>query len=330
MCIATARRGGKRMITSNPIQYAPLWSDAFTSFIQYKRGLGFQYDRPEYDLMELSRFLVAASDNLLEIPKETAEQWCKRRQNESDNNWLTRVTIYRQLAKYLSSKGINAYIPDNYRISVPKYIPYIFSEEEIIHIISYASSIKCKRINSYDRLLSIVIKLMFTTGMRISEVVNLRIEDVNTSEKTLYIHESKNRKSRLIPIDASVSNMLEEYRKTWEAERVFFFETRKHTKINSDTVYRYFRKICLKAGIHHGGRGSGPRLHDIRHTFAVRSLHHMTKQGLDTYTALPYLAAYLGHKKIPETEYYLRLTSELYPEIEQMASSYTGNVIPEV
>ncbi len=317
------------MISSTPIQYEPLWADAFASFIQYKRGLGLQYDRPEYELMALSRFLVSVSSDL-EISKETAEIWCARREGESVKGWSYRVSVYRQLAIYLTSRGIKAYIPDSSRARCPKYVPYIFTEDEIRHILSVADTVKSKRVNSYDKIFPVVLRLMFSSGLRISEVVNIKATDVNIPEKVIYIHESKNRNSRLVPVDVSVANLLAEYMKTWVGGRTYFFETMRHAQINSSTVYKLFRATIFRAGIPHGGRGSGPRLHDIRHTFAVRSLHKMTDQGLDIYTALPYLSAYLGHKTIKETEHYLRLTAELYPEVEQLASFSTGYVVPEV
>lgn len=317
------------MISSTPIQYEPLWADAFVSFIQYKRGLGLQYDRPEYELMALSRFLVSMSSDL-EISKGTAEIWCARREDESVKGWLYRVSVYRQLAIYLASRGIKAHIPDSSRARCPKYVPYIFTEDEIRRILSVADAVKRKRVNSYDKILPVVLRLMFSTGLRISEVVNIKVTDVNIPEKVIYIHESKNRKSRLVPVDVSVANLFAEYMKTWVGERTYFFETMSHAQINSSTVYKLFRAIIFRAGIPHGGRGSGPRLHDIRHTFAVRSLHKMTDQGLDIYTALPYLSVYLGHKTIKETEHYLRITAELYPEVEQLASFFTGYVVPEV
>jgi integrase/recombinase XerD len=75
---------------------------------------------------------------------------------------------------------------------------------------------------------------------------------------------------------------------------------------------------------------SGPRLHDLRHTFAVHSLQNWIIQGRDTYILLPILSAYLGHKNIYATEKYLRLTSEMYPNTLKKVKDTCGEIIPEV
>lgn len=318
------------MISSTPIQYEKPWAEIFSSFIQYKRGLGLQYDRPEYDLMALSKLLVRFSEDNTEISQEAAEAWCKRKDGESIKGWATRNSVYRQLAIYLNSRGINAFLPQSCKVKNQKYKPYIFNESEIKRILSETKKLNLLRQASYTSIFPIVLNLLFSTGARISEVVQLKVNDVDLDNATLYIHESKNRKSRIIPIDKTVVDMLKKYKNSWISERIYFFETKKHTPITHARVYDLFRDILFKADIPHRGRGNGPRLHDIRHTFAVRSLKQMANQGLDIYTALPYLSVYLGHKSVKETEYYLRLTAEIYPEIEEIASSYTGYVIPEV
>lgn len=318
------------MISSTPIRYEEPWAEAFTSFIQYKRGLGLQYDRPEFDLMALSRFLVKTSGELYEITQEAAELWCQRKENESIKGWSYRASVYKQLATYLNSRGIRAYIPHSAKVKIQKYIPHIFTEAEILRIFQEADRLELARQSSYPEIMRVVLRLMFSTGVRISEIVNLNVDDVHLSDAVLFIRKSKNRKSRTIPIDRSVANMLQTYIDSWHGTRTYFFETKRHTAISRETVYDLFRKILFNAEIPHGGRGSGPRLHDIRHTFAVRSLRNMATQGIDIYTALPYLSVYLGHKSIKETEYYLRLTAEIYPELEAKISSYTGHVVPEV
>ena len=318
------------MISSTPIQYEEPWAEIFSSFIQYKRGLGLQYDRPEYELMALSKLLIEFSKENIEISQEAAETWCKRKDGESIKGWATRNGTYRQLAMYLNSRGISAFIPQSRRVKIPKYKPYIFNETEVKRMLSEAKNLNLSRQACYTSIFPIVLNLLFSTGARISEIVHLKVNDVDLDNATLYIHESKNRKSRIIPVDKTVVGMLKKYKNSWNGERIYFFETNKHICITHDRVYDLFRDVLFKAGIPHRGRGCGPRLHDIRHTFAVRSLKQMVNQGLDIYTALPYLSVYLGHKSVKETEYYLRLTAEIYPEIEEIASSYTGYVIPEV
>ncbi|WP_322203400.1 tyrosine-type recombinase/integrase [Acutalibacter intestini] len=318
------------MITSTPIQYAEPWVEVFISYIQFKRGLGLQYDRPEYELMALSRFLAERAGNRLEITQETAEAWCQRRDGESVSSWSYRFAIFRQLAIYLNSREIPAYIPLSPRMRTVKYVPCIFTESEILRIYNEADKLELSRQSGYNKIMPEVLRILFSTGLRISEAVNLKITDVDLTDGVLYILESKNLKSRLVPMNVSLTKRLQQYSYSCCQEREYFFETKRNTGISQNTCYKLFRKILFRAGIPHGGRGFGPRLHDTRHTFAVQSLKNMTTQGLDIYTALPYLSAYLGYESIKETEGYLRLTADVYPKIEQLLSDYTGHVVPEV
>jgi integrase/recombinase XerD len=101
------------------------------------------------------------------------------------------------------------------------------------------------------------------------------------------------------------------------------------TPYNSATVYEVFRKALRLARISHGGRGRGPRLHDIRHTYAVRVLNRWVREGKDLTTALPHLAIYMGHEGLKASQHYLRLTAEMLPHLISTVEKEYGWVIPE-
>ena len=296
----------------------------------HKRALGLQYDRPEYELVRFSEFLVENNVNQCEINKNIAEKWCERRPDESNKTWHYRHCIYRQFAIFLHSRGYSAHIPPVPKKYTSTYVPHIFTQDEIRCIYKATDSFKFKRSSSYQTIMPPLVRLLFATGLRISEAVNLKYSDVNLSEGILYIYESKNNDSRLVPMDNTLTQYLLEYNNDCDSERTFFFETKRHCQISVNTCYKVFRDILFKAGIPHEGRGKGPRLHDIRHTFAVISLQHMIKQGMDIYVSLPYLSAYMGHKSVKATEKYIRLANEAYPELENIINNYTGHVVPEV
>lgn len=100
--------------------------------------------------------------------------------------------------------------------------------------------------------------------------------------------------------------------------------------LTHDNVYKRFRELLWMAGISHGGKGKGPRLHDLRHTFCVHTLAHQVREGVDLYCALPVLSAYLGHTSVAATQHYLRLTAEAYPDLIQSVSNVCAYIFPEV
>ncbi len=110
----------------------------------------------------------------------------------------------------------------------------------------------------------------------------------------------------------------------------YFFMQLGRQPITCDSVYRRFREILWESGISHGGKGKGPRLHDLRHTFAVHTLKRAVDRGTDVYCALPILSTYMGHASIEATSQYVRLTADAFPGIRSTLEQTCRYVIPEV
>lgn len=109
-----------------------------------------------------------------------------------------------------------------------------------------------------------------------------------------------------------------------------FFPKPDGTIYSEKAMYQNFRTLLWDAGISHGGKGNGPRLHDLRHTFAVHRLKRWAKQGCDVISMLPYLSAYMGHANLNATQSYLRLTVEAFPDILEVLEETYGCIIPRL
>ena len=110
----------------------------------------------------------------------------------------------------------------------------------------------------------------------------------------------------------------------------YFFTALNGGRCQTCTVYEHFRTVLYKAGISHKGRGTGPRLHDLRHTFCVNALLKMSEAGMDLYYSMPVLSTYVGHQSIEATNKYVRLTSEMYPNLLDKVNSIYKYVFPEI
>jgi len=105
----------------------------------------------------------------------------------------------------------------------------------------------------------------------------------------------------------------------------YYFPGSAGQPLTIQNVYKNFRKFLWQAGISHGGRGSGPRIYDFRHSFAVHCLKRWSEQGFDLLVYLPVLKTYMGHDSFEDTAYYLRLTADVYPEITlKLEKKYPG------
>jgi integrase len=180
------------------------------------------------------------------------------------------------------------------------------------------------------RLIPEIIRLLYGCGLRVSEATHLRFKDVNLGSGVLTIEQGKFRKDRLVPITASLTARLEQYVSLLSdrSGEACFFPSPRSGPYHRHTIYHAFRQLLWECQIPHGGRGHGPRLHDLRHTFAVHRLVEWYRDGADLNAKLPVLATYLGHQSVAETQVYLQLTAELFPHVTKRAEESFGQIIP--
>jgi len=172
--------------------------------------------------------------------------------------------------------------------------------------------------------------VLYGCGLRLEEALSLRIRDVDLIQGVLHINDTKFRKDRLVPPARPLVVRLQKYAATLgpRPADAYFFPSPRGGPLHGSGVYRNYRDLLQRCHIGHGGRGKGPRLHDLRHTFAVHTLLRWYREGADLQARLPVLATYLGHASIDGTQDYLQMTAELYPEILSRSDAAFSDVIP--
>ena len=174
--------------------------------------------------------------------------------------------------------------------------------------------------------------MLYGCGLRINEALSLKQSEVDLVNGILTISKAKNGTSRLVPMSSSLTDYCKHYAKNMNITMHsddYFYPSRDGGKYHRTPVYLKFKQFMKLAGIFSEG-SVGPRVHDIRHTYAVHAFEKMINEGQDVYCTLPVLSTYLGHRGIESTEKYLRLTEQAYGSIiSAMAPLYT-NVFPEV
>ncbi|HAE62868.1 MAG TPA: integrase [Eubacteriaceae bacterium] len=304
-------------------------------YIAEKQALGNKYQK---NGQMMRRFLQLAQQNGYEGPvleRELVEQWCAKTAYETENNHQQRIGFIRGFAQYLTRLGYPAYIYERKSSVISyNYQPHIFTNRELAKLFRAAEALPdTKRYPFKSTQICLILKTLYSTGMRSSELAHLRKVDVNLTSGVLFISEAKFHKERYIPLNPTLHRKFREYTnymcgfRCWNDSEYFFVNSA--GKCHKD-IYHPFRETLKLAGISHGGRGYGPRMHDLRHTFAVHCLRNWVRDGKDLTNALPYLAVYMGHSGIRSTQYYLRLTSELYPDITQTLDADYGWMVPEV
>jgi integrase len=179
----------------------------------------------------------------------------------------------------------------------------------------------------------VLFRMLYGCGLRVDEAVKLKISDVDMEGGVIRLLETKGNKERFVPMSETLSQVCASYRSVkCVADYVseYFFPATDGLHYAVCTIYERFREYLFAAGIGHSGRGKGPRLHDLRHTFSVHTLNKWIADGKDIYVVLPILSAYLGHANINSTEEYLRLVPEAHALLTRPFEEKFGNVFPEV
>lgn len=312
-------------------EYKSSLAPFFTSYVEFKRSLGYKI-RYTYVLKNLDRFLYERSYESIGLSEAILSCWCDRRANESEVNWYKRIVEVRNFSVYLNGLGYPSFIPRLPKRYRSTFTPYIFTHEELERF--FASSDGLPYHPSYRsnyHALPPLFRLLYGCGLRISEALSLRCADVDLSGGCITIHETKNGEERRLPLSDSLRIVLEQYAGCYRqnaCEKEYFFVKQNGEQCSCDSIYRRFRRILFNAGISHGGKGKGPRVHDMRHSFSVHSLAQMADRGLDLYYCLPLLSKYLGHKSLAATETYVRLTAEIYPKLLDEVNQICAFVFP--
>lgn len=316
------------------VVFQSVLGELIAGYIEEKRAVGYKYKKG-YSLLKQFDTLVAY-ENLLEVklPKELVLLWTGKRPNESASTRNARISIIRGLATFMVRLGHEAYIFPAASISIQRYsyVPYIFSEIELNNIFTVCDSYPISDVSPKRHLiLPLLFRILYGCGLRISEALNLKLKDVNLNQGTLFIQDTKFGKERIIPMAESLTGLCRLYIENNHHLNycdTFLFPSPFGGRYKESTVYKLFRQVLWKAGISHSGKG--PRLHDLRHTFAVHCLKKWVLNEEDITNLLPYLSAFLGHVDLRGTQHYLRLTADLYPKIIISVEQNFSSLIPEV
>lgn len=304
-----------------------------SDFILLKRSIGNKYESEVGILKRFDRYLVRNYPAITGLPKEPVISWCAKQPHEKPANQCSRASVIRQFAKYLDNAGHTAYmLPNDYYPSGPQYVPHIYTQDELSRF--FAETDKCHfccECPHRHLVMPTFFRLMFECGLRCSEARLLTVGDVDLEKVYLTIRESKNRRSRLVMVSASMLKRLKRYADAvhpFPDESAFFFPGSMGRPMTLGNVYKNFRRFLWQAGIPH--TGDGPRVHDFRHTFAVYRLKAWSEQGKDLLAMLPILKTYLGHDSFSETAYYLRMTADVFEHIRMKLEGAFGDIIPDM
>ncbi len=291
-------------------------------FIALRTLAGSDYSSQATMLNYFDRFLVEQAVRQPRITREICVLYQEGLFRLAPRTRANRMCVVRQLCEYVARTDPLSYIPEPLRSSSSRgaHRPYIFAQEEVRALLVAATHLpppESLRPHTYRTLFGV----LYSTGIRIGEAMALNIENFFAAEQRLYIAEGKFRKARWIALSASTTRALEQYTarrmdKQPHAPDSPLFLNERRQRLCLPTVHGTFHGMLDACGIGYH-KHTGPRVHDLRHTFAVHRLLAWYREGEDVNARLPALATYLGHADIKDTQIYLQPTSALLGEVKR-------------
>lgn len=318
--------------------YSSVLAPYMNHLLEIKNSTGISAHRTKWILKEFDDFANKEQLSDPHITRNFIKKWRQTRIADGERTIYAKYSVWSQLTRMMSRCGCECFIPMLPKQPQVDFTPYIFTDEQIAAIFAAADGCRLYDIRMGTALISIpaILRLLYSTGMRVSEALSIINKDVKMSEHYIHLRKTKNGSERIVSIGKELETVLRQYVtyrdrmpiKGIAYDSSLFFVKSDGTPFKQGAVYQNFKKILDKCGIPHLGNHHGPRVHDLRHTFAVHSLIRMGKSGMDLYTGLPILSTVLGHHSLSATEKYVRLTCSMYPELEMQCSEINAFVYP--
>jgi len=302
-------------------------------FVKEKQACGYRYHESARMLARFDRFLCNEALPQRELPRSVSRKWLAKQHHERAATHQQRIVGIVRLAMYMCRLGYPADVPERSLAAkrAGSFSPRILTTSEVQQLLHAVDQLTpTARSPLRHLIMPEVFRLLYGCGFRLGEVLHLRVADVDLDRGVLTVREGKFGKDRLVPPALPLVERLQKYANSMghRSPDAHFFPSPSGGPWSLEAVYRLYRGLLLRCGIAHAGRGKGPRVHDLRHAFAVNALLRWCREGADLDAKLPVLATYMGHQSLAGTQRYLHLIAELFPEITVRANAAFGDVIP--
>lgn len=288
------------------------------AYVAMRRSLGFKLSRADLQMRQLLALL--RENKARRITTKLAVEFATQDRGRGPKTSKSRWALVRGFARYRSGVDPQTEIPPAGLLASGsrRAKPYLYSDEEIRRLVQAALD-RPSIVSLQPWTYYCILGLLTVTGMRVSEALNLRCDHIDWATGVLTVHETKFGKSRIVPLHSSTIAVFADYaRRRHEflskyryGPVPFFFVSRWGRRIQSTCLDRMFWELSQVIGLRAQYGGHGPRLHDLRHRFAVETLLRWYRGGCDIDRQMYVLSTYLGHTEPSRTYWYLSCTPEL-------------------
>lgn len=288
--------------------------DRLADYLALRRALGYKLARPSIHLRQFVLWMGEHGEQT--VTTDRALEWARLPAGADRSYWADRLSAVRSFARYLHALDPVNEVPPPGLLRHPsrRLAPYLYSDQQIAALMAAAGRLRNPQLASTYQTM---IGLLATTGMRVGEAIALNLSDVYWEQRLLLIREGKFGKARLVPLHASTFAALNGYMRERRigypvTGTLALFLNSYGRRVCHCNLSGTFHQLTTDAGIAPRSRLCRPRIHDLRHTFAIRTLLDWYRDGADVQARLPLLSTYLGHVSPATTYHYLSAAPELF------------------
>lgn len=310
-------------MSSPPLSFSSPLAEGIVCFVTHHRALGRRYDSEVWSLRLLDRFIAARGvASIDDITPTDIDAFMASRPRSCARSFNVLLGIVRHLFDWLVSRGwiTESPVATRRRRIGNTRLPFLFSREDARRLLEAAQHIQDYR---HTRLSGatyrMVFALLYGLGLRVGEVRRLQVRDVDRRRELLVIRQTKFAKSRLVPHGPAMARELYDYlgqraRFGGDAPEAPVFSVQRNARdrpLGRGAIGQVFRRLLPLLDLEPGPGTDQPRVHDLRHSFAVGTLLDWYRQGLDPAARLLHLSTFMGHVQPQSTAVYLTITEEL-------------------
>lgn len=302
-------------------------------FLEEKRTLGRKYTSESYRLLQIDRISKELNIAPNTLPKELIDAWCVRTFNESIKTWHARITVTTQLTNYFIARDLpcaKTMIHLDGTRTNSKFVPHIFTADEIKRLFLAADALNAPSNSPHRRdAASLLFRVLYSCGLRLNEALVLTVENLDLENGIITVKGGKGKVDRYAPMSRELTVRCQTYKNNVldnVNDSSIFFAAPDGGKYAMTTVSYMWYQILKSAGI--PKNDDGPRIHDLRHTFAVHCLKKWVDNGEKINALFPVLSSYMGHVNLNSVNKYLRLTADVFPDITKLVERHFGYIVP--
>jgi site-specific recombinase XerD len=326
------------MRTSNWKGFQSPLAEPINRYLEYKRALCKKYISQEQSLRLFDAYLVNADlTSIEEVTSQVVDKFLASRPPSRPNTHNQLIGALRRLFEWMKSQGmLNVSVLQlRKRRETEDLKPYILSHDEVKRLLVMASQLRDETSNARGRArkYQMIFALAYGLGLRVGEICHLQVGDIDFDRAVVTIKQSKFSKTRLLPMGPKLAQRLNEFIVEYgshESSAPVFSALGDKRALSRNTITVVFHQLILKMGLRAGAGERSPRLHDLRHSFAVNTLLRLYREGKDPSQQLLQLSTFLGHSKLQHTSVYLTMTDELLNEANGRFHKFASSALQEV